>query len=102
MGEEPLCTKIGIHNKILEQVSDFNYLGCCLSFNQLVDVEENLYKVKRHKIHSKTFIGRVRKTMLLHFIKLWPWQYYCMAVILGSSHCQCQQTETTVMIFMHQ
>jgi len=44
VGADHLRTKITINDETLEQVSQFTYLGCCISYKFSNDVESKLAK----------------------------------------------------------
>ena len=60
-GKEHMGTKIAMHGKIIEQVRDFNYLGCNLSYR--VRKEVNSIKTKFQRMCgtiSRTFKGKTQ------------------------------------------
>jgi hypothetical protein len=70
-GKYPVRSKIMIKNKIIEQVKNFNYLGCDISYNYDDDLQNKLHKfqymcstIKRTQIH------KTRKDTLLKFYKV--------------------------------
>ena len=42
-GQDPVRTKIVIHNKIIEQVNMFNYLGNMISYEKELDIDNKLH-----------------------------------------------------------
>ena len=42
-GRDPVRTKIVIHNKIIEQVNLFNYLGNMISYEKEMDIDNKLH-----------------------------------------------------------
>jgi hypothetical protein len=42
-GRDPVSTKIVIDNKIMEQVSSFNYLGTTISYEKEFDIDNKLH-----------------------------------------------------------
>ena len=42
-GRDPVRTKIVIDNKIIEQVSSFNYLGNMISYEKELDIDNKLH-----------------------------------------------------------
>ena len=46
-GKEHIRTKIVMNGKIIEQVKDFNYLGCNISYCERKEVNNKIYKFQR-------------------------------------------------------
>jgi hypothetical protein len=43
-GRDPVRTKIVIDNKMIKQVSSFNYLGSMISYEKELDIDNKLHK----------------------------------------------------------
>jgi hypothetical protein len=69
-GKHPRRSKIVIDNKIIEQVSHFNCLGCDVSYNYDADLQIKLYKVQRMcGTIECTVTNKTRKDTQLKFYK---------------------------------
>jgi hypothetical protein len=44
IGQEPVCSKVTINDKIFEQVNEFKYLGCQISYEGERDVKNKISK----------------------------------------------------------
>lgn len=50
-GKYPVNSKIVIYNKLLDQVSHFNFMGCDVEFDRWLDIKLKLNKFK-HVWHT--------------------------------------------------
>jgi hypothetical protein len=70
-GKHPRRSKIVIDNKIIEQVSHFNYLGCDVSYNYDADLQIKLNKFQYMSGTIKhTLTNKTRKDTQLKFYKV--------------------------------
>ena len=70
-GKDPIRSKIVIEDKILEQVSDFKYLGCEISFKYDKDIEQKVNKFQAIcGTIQRTFKNKIRKETKMKFYKV--------------------------------
>jgi hypothetical protein len=70
-GKHPRRSKIVIDNKIIEQVSHFNYLGCDVSYNYDADLQIKLNKFQYMSgTIKRTITNKTRKDTQLKFYKV--------------------------------
>jgi hypothetical protein len=82
--KHPRRSKILIKNKIIGQVSHFNYLGCDVSCNYDVDFQTKLNKFQYLcGTIKRTLANKTRKIHNLNFMKLWLQKCFCMDVKFG-------------------
>jgi hypothetical protein len=69
-GKYPVRSKIMINNKTIEQVKNFNYLGCDISYNYDDDLQNKLHKFQYIcGTIKRTLINKTRKYTQLKFYK---------------------------------
>jgi hypothetical protein len=67
-GKDPIKIKIVINERILEQVLNFNYLGCNMGLNREMDINVKLQRFQKIcGTIKRTSTGKVRKRLLLRF-----------------------------------
>ncbi|RZF44869.1 hypothetical protein LSTR_LSTR004494 [Laodelphax striatellus] len=70
-GKFPTRSKIVVDDFILEQVSEYNYLGCHISFKEDVDIEKKVGKFQSIcGTISRTLSKKARKETLMKFYKV--------------------------------
>lgn len=70
-GKHPVRSKVVIENKILEQVSYFDYLGCNVSYDRDKDIENKLNKFQLIcGTINRTLQNKTRKDTKLKFYKI--------------------------------
>jgi hypothetical protein len=70
-GKDPIRIKIVINERILEQVSNCNYLGYNMGLNREMDTNVKLQRFQQIcGTIQRTFAGKVRKVTLLRFYKI--------------------------------
>jgi hypothetical protein len=67
-GKYPIRTKILIYNEIIEQVSDFSYLGCDVTYEINNDIQSKLNEFKQIcGSITGTLKGKARKETQIKF-----------------------------------
>ena len=79
-GKWPVRSKIVLNNCILEQVSKFKYLGCTLTYNKGVDIQEKIGKFQsicgtihrslKQRVQRETEL-KFYKTMAVPILDIW-------------------------------
>ena len=69
-GSEPLRAKITIDDKPVEQVDNFRFLGCDISFRSEIDIDHKITNFNRmNGTIVRTLKGKARKETLMKFYK---------------------------------